>query len=243
MKTFVINLDKNPERLEYMDKQLKALGLPYERFPGVCGKKLSRMELKQCFAPFRSFCVEGRRIVPGEIGCALSHIGVYMRIMQDNLPYALVFEDDVMLLPEFALALKQVESIIDPNRPQVYMLSCHGYGFGKNKENVPGVEKICGATSADAYCISKAAAALIIKSNYPIVSVADRWSRWRKHMKLELFRLWPVVAAQDRVTWHVGLSEIKVEKKELKGIVKLLHKMNRTWQVLIDNVMFVVWGH
>ena len=242
MKCFLINLDKNPERLEYMDRQLKALGIPYERFPGVFGKGLGKAELKKCFSSFRSVCVEGRRMVPGEIGCALSHIGVYKRILKDNLPYALVLEDDVILLPELPSALKKIEGIIKADKPQVYMLSCHGHGFKKNGEKEAGVEMIGGATSADAYCISKAAAALIVKSNYPVVSVADRWSRWRKHLGLQMYRLWPVVAAQDRVTWHLGISEIKVERKVLRGMKKIVHKVNRVWQVFADNLFFFFIG-
>lgn len=243
MKCFLINLDKNPERLEYMDRQLKALDVPYERFPGVYGKELDGSDLKKCFASFRSFCVEGRRMVLGEIGCALSHVGVYRRILRDNLPYALVLEDDVMVLPEFPSALKKIEDLIEPDKPQVYMLSCHGYGFEKNCEKKAGIEAIGGATSADAYCISRAAAALIAKSNFPVVSVADRWSRWRKHLKLKLFRLWPVVAAQDRVTWHLGVSNIRYQRKTLSGVRKVWHKLNRCWQVAIDNLMFAVCRH
>ena len=38
--TYVINLDRAHERLEYMQRQLDALSLPYERVDDVDGSRL-----------------------------------------------------------------------------------------------------------------------------------------------------------------------------------------------------------
>ena len=44
-------------------------------------------------------------IGPGEIGCFLSHRKAWQRIVDENLPHALVIEDDAVFLPGFAQAL------------------------------------------------------------------------------------------------------------------------------------------
>ena len=33
--------------------------------------------------------------VPGAIGCALSHLKIYKHVVDNNIPYALILEDDV----------------------------------------------------------------------------------------------------------------------------------------------------
>ena len=47
MKAFVINLDKNPERLEFMRAQFARLGLQVERFRAYYGKAFTREELRR----------------------------------------------------------------------------------------------------------------------------------------------------------------------------------------------------
>ena len=41
MNVFLINLDKETERLKFTDRQLKRSGVAYERIPAVYGKLLS----------------------------------------------------------------------------------------------------------------------------------------------------------------------------------------------------------
>jgi GR25 family glycosyltransferase involved in LPS biosynthesis len=40
VKSYVINLDRNPERLQAFTARFDALGIPFERFPGVDGKTM-----------------------------------------------------------------------------------------------------------------------------------------------------------------------------------------------------------
>lgn len=42
MKIFYINLDKDTERYESMERQLSSQGLNYERIPAVSGREISK---------------------------------------------------------------------------------------------------------------------------------------------------------------------------------------------------------
>lgn len=45
-KTFIINLDRNPERYEYVSEQLNNLSIGnFERWPGVDGSKISTRDM------------------------------------------------------------------------------------------------------------------------------------------------------------------------------------------------------
>lgn len=199
MKTYVINLDRNPERLAFMRGQLERLSLDFERFPAVYGKSLSEEERAKGFSRVRSFIASKKRMSDAEIGVAMSHVGCYRRLLATDEPAALIFEDDVALGAGFSDALARVGKFIDPSRPQVVVFS--GYGV-ENAETLP--EEIRAEKSiwcADAYCVTRAAAELLLKANDPVITVADSFKRWHRRFGLELYRALPATVRQDDVTF------------------------------------------
>ena len=91
MKVFLINLDRDQERLKAADAQLKALGVEYEWIPAVYGKSLSQEEKQRKVNRFRWWCAVGRSMTDGELGCALSHAAVY-RWMGLNMTEGFVYD-------------------------------------------------------------------------------------------------------------------------------------------------------
>lgn len=200
MKTYVINLDRNPERLAFMRGQLERLGIAFERFPAVWGKGLSATERKHGFSRVRSFIASKKRLSAAEIGVAMSHVGVYRRIVADRIPYALVFEDDVVLGEGFAEALARAEAFLNPGAAQLAVFS--GYGV-ENAETLPlEIRSEKSIWCADAYCLTLEAAKLILKANDPVITVADSFKRWRRDFGLELYRVLPATVRQDDVTFR-----------------------------------------
>jgi len=199
MKTYVINLDRNPERLAFMREQLNRLELDFERFPAVCGKSLTSAERVAGFSAVRSFIASKKRMSDAEIGVAMSHVGCYKRMLAAGVPTALVFEDDVVLGNGFTETMARVEKFLDPSKPQVVVLS--GYGV-ENAEHLPAeIRAEKSIWCADAYCLTRAAAEFLLKANDPVVTVADSFKRWRKRFGLELYRALPVTVRQDDVTF------------------------------------------
>ena len=202
MKVFVINLAKNTERMASMDAQLKGLGLEYERIEAVYGKSLSKEERKTQFAAFRSYCAAGYKLYDGEIGCALSHIAIYRKMVEDVIPMALVLEDDVVLDGGIKESIEEVAKFADENKPQVFLLSSHGVkDLGKN-----GIERLDGGTCADGYVITLPAAKVVCKANFPVVTVADCWRRWERRYGLELYRVWPTSVRQDNARFGTDID-------------------------------------
>lgn len=199
MKTYLINLDKNPERLTFMREQLAALDLAFERFPAVYGKSLSSAARRAGFSAVRSFIASKKKMSDAEIGVAMSHVGCYKKMLEAGASTALVFEDDVVLGPGFRETLARVEKFLDPAKPQLVVLS--GYGV-ENAETLP--QEIRAEKSiwcADAYVLTAAAARLILKANDPVITVADSFKRWHRRFGLELYRALPATVRQDDVTF------------------------------------------
>ena len=88
----LINLDRAPERLARLEERLGARGLAFERVAAVDARTLSRAEIERH--------VEGIGhwgwMTPGEIACFLSHRKCWRLIVERELPYAVVLEDDVV---------------------------------------------------------------------------------------------------------------------------------------------------
>ena len=92
MKAYFINLDRSPDRREYMTRTLDGLGIAYERIAAVDGRTLTAEERAACyrFAPGTQY------LDVGSIACFLSHRDVWQRIAAQEDAVALVLEDDIL---------------------------------------------------------------------------------------------------------------------------------------------------
>lgn len=236
MRVFLINLEKNKERLAYMQAQLERLGVAFERIPAVYGKELSRKELCRKFSAFRSYCATGVRLTLGEVGCALSHIKIYRRMIEENLSYALIFEDDIIIDSSLNVKLQEIERFINPQKAQVVLLSALGFDGG----NTPGILKNDKAMCTDGYVITLPAAKKICYTNHPVVLTADSWRRWEKRFGVEIYCCWPPVVLQDNATFGTDVNT--VNRKVTLGIWKWFRKARRVPEVFIDWLWFKVRG-
>ena len=101
-QTWVINLDRAPDRLERISGQLQRLGLPYARLPAVDAQALTPGQRASLDEPgYRRR--HGMTPLGGELGCYLSHVEAMRRFLASDAEFGLILEDDVLLhdsLPE-----------------------------------------------------------------------------------------------------------------------------------------------
>lgn len=93
---WIINLKHDEERRKFMVEQLERLGLPYELIEAVDGSALSDEDFK-ISSPELSQKTIYRQLTPGEVGCALSHIHLWERMLRDDITEVLIFEDDALI--------------------------------------------------------------------------------------------------------------------------------------------------
>ena len=195
MKTYLINLDRNPERLAFIKAQLDALGLAFTRIPACDGRALTPDELARHFSRVRSFIAMKKKMSAPEIGCAISHTKAYRQMLADKAPAALILEDGIVLSPGFVQTLQRVENFMSSTQPQVFVLS--GYGLKDGEHEPETIRREPSIWCADAYCLNRLAAELILAHNDPVITVADHFKRWRKYFGLELYRVLPTTVKQD----------------------------------------------
>lgn len=96
LQTWVINLDRAPDRLQRISQQLLALQLPFTRLAAVDARALSPEQLAALDTP--AYCRQhGKSPLLGELGCYLSHVNVMRLVLASDAEFALVLEDDVLL--------------------------------------------------------------------------------------------------------------------------------------------------
>lgn len=92
---YVISLLGSEERRIRVTRQMSELGIPFQFFDGVDGRKLSDDERARA-APGNGRDYGGL-LTPAEIGCALSHLTLIGQMAQSEARYFAVIEDDAVL--------------------------------------------------------------------------------------------------------------------------------------------------
>lgn len=234
MKVFLINLDKDVDRLQAADAQLRCLNIAYERISAVYGKDLSKDEQKAALNKFRWWCAIGRPIALGEIGCALSHYRLYQRMIDENIPYACILEDDVVLKSEFPIQLEVVERWIDQSKPQVVLLSNHTSEVCNEWKISPAKKDMY----TEAYILTQQAAKALLKANLPMQTPCDHWGRWVKHQAIMLYHAFPTVATQDWESYDSNIWEDGVKESLLH---LFFHKIKRMIGKMLDFIFSLIW--
>jgi glycosyl transferase family 25 len=94
-KIFVINLDSSKERWRECQKQLPII--TFERISAINGADLSDVQLNECFDVNLNKWQYHKTLTAGEIGCYMSHRKAWEKIIEENLDFAVVLEDDFLL--------------------------------------------------------------------------------------------------------------------------------------------------
>ncbi|BCP55008.1 hypothetical protein K32_36250 [Kaistia sp. 32K] len=81
-----------------MKSQFRGLGATLERVPAVDARHLAEAELRHHAKPR----ADGERLSAAEVACFLSHRRCWRMIAEGDSPYGAIFEDDVLMIAEFA---------------------------------------------------------------------------------------------------------------------------------------------
>lgn len=97
MRAFVVNLARRPDRWDQFRYQKEAQWLHYNRFEAVDGNDLVPTEQLQ-----RIFDGNDYDMRAGMVGCAMSHIELYISLLKTTEVDAyLIMEDDITVVPDF----------------------------------------------------------------------------------------------------------------------------------------------
>lgn len=240
MKIYCINLERSKERRHNMQAQFERLGLLFEFINAVDGRVLSDNEVAAVYSKWRTRFCHGKGLSLGEIGCALSHIEFYRRVVAENAP-GFVFEDDVELGHEVKGALEEVESFLADNKvPCLVQLPGLERDLPQCGGDYPAdaCAKVSSAMGAYAYGVNPSAAALLLKAFNPIKFPIDYYGYLIKHYGLNFYVYNSKPISVDMVSEStVGEERFKVDAIVRNRVAMMLYKLWRLIGKTIDGGM------
>ena len=195
-----------------MDRQLRSLGLAYERVPAVDGHKLDPAYVAK-FPPMAA----------SQVGCYLSHEAAWQRIAERDDPYGIVLEDDIHIAPAFAkfalstdwippdAGILKFETLLWPvSMDQAPHSTWHGFALRRMRSFHPG---------AAAYLLSVGAARSLLSTHAQPTEPADDAlfyveEPWR-HLP-RTYQLDPGICVQDMVVHSQSKDPGLASMQEIK---------------------------
>ncbi|MDR0534216.1 MAG: glycosyltransferase family 25 protein [Verrucomicrobiales bacterium] len=185
VRCFVVNMPSAADRREQITRQLNSLDYPFEFFPAVDGRALSAEEIEINYDRKRALRESTGLTLP-EIGCALSHIGIYRKMVDEGIGHALILEDDARLEPVVPAMVEKLREHYVEGQPAVVLLS-HVPKYLKRDsvalaENRVLVNPYGSCSGAYGYFITLAGARVLSRELWPVWVVSDHWLKiheWR----------------------------------------------------------------
>lgn len=130
IKTFVINLDTRQDRWNKFTQQFEPTFLNYQRYSAVNGYQLSpnSSRLQKIFEK------NDFNMRKGMVGCALSHIKLWIELLNDDKnDIYFILEDDVTFVQDFEQKMKHAINDLVKNEWDIFYLGHHVWENQRNE--------------------------------------------------------------------------------------------------------------
>jgi glycosyl transferase family 25 len=203
---YVINLDRDVERMASLAGSLKALNLPFERVSAVLGKEVPNWEQ---LVDAELYGARNRLPMPrpGEVGCYLSHLKAMEEFLRTDAPWCVILEDDVEVRPECVEVLAALGQKDDWDLVKLF---CFHSGLPVRKRALTPthhlVVHLTRTTSSAAYAVNRQAAETLLRTMKPITEQVDHALErpWETGLRVCGVRPLPVVLAPVAATTTIG---------------------------------------
>lgn len=201
---WIVNLKEARERRAGAEAAFTEAGVAFEFVEGVDGSRLTRAE-RSLYSRRRALFEMGRELSQGMFGCSLSHLNLYQRMCDDNVPVAAIFEDDAR--PQGALS--EVLKAIDRLPRDWDVVTLHSLFSSADPQPVSGIDirtresehAICtyrrGVFGTQGYLIKLEAASRVLEVAYPVAFPPDEMLFRRHPAQLTCYGIEPSVLRHD----------------------------------------------
>lgn len=108
---YIVSLKKDIDKRNKIISILESYNIDYEFIDAIYGKELSDLVRQEHIYKSTGKILDREfPPTPGEIGCTLSHIKTYEKIVNLNIDWACILEDDVILDQRFSIFFKGFSS-------------------------------------------------------------------------------------------------------------------------------------
>ncbi len=168
---FVINLDCAKNRLSKMSEQFSRLNRSFIRWPATPGDELDSKKFGVMPVMDGIYITGFREWSKNEAACGVSHIRIYQKMVSEEIPWAIVLEDDAVILNNLPL---RIEDINVPSDAEIILINERSLGKD-SPENQDGYSysHVIGGAGTDGYIISLKGARKMLKILCPLRDPLD----------------------------------------------------------------------
>jgi GR25 family glycosyltransferase involved in LPS biosynthesis len=207
-KVYLINLDRDTERLKTMIEQLNKLNIEFTRFPAVLGANVKTSHDLTDFC--LKYCTDGIK------GCAMSHKTIWNDMLKNNYKYVLVLEDDAVFADDFEHMFKTGWDQV-PKDFDIWYLGCnfkctdtktipmlYNSALGHTPKPVDThIQRVHGSVGTHGYIISNKCAMQF--KHLPIYTHIDaQMTIWLNKYKLNAYSVKPLIINTPQQEVHSG---------------------------------------
>lgn len=181
LRSCVINLERNPDKLSLFKANYK-LPIELEVFKAVDAKHIDidKLHKHSVVGDYGIKCIRRgdkyyhHELTPGAVGCYLSHVHIWKKIVDENIPYMLIFEDDAVVdnigMIELNIRLNKL-----PDDWHVYMIGAPHSILEVNQTDNKELQKISRFCGLHAYIMNYQGAKKILEEGklFPINQQID----------------------------------------------------------------------
>lgn len=245
-QTFIISLPDATDRKDHMRKQLAAQNITdYNFIEAVDGRKYE-VEDQPIYNAFKRRLFFGRDLKGPEIGVLQSHKKIYERMVADNIPLALVLEDDGLLEPDFKKVIDTLAEKTDsfelarfPGEDKASTLKHFVQHKIIDDYRLHSIRTVPG--DAGTYLITLSGAKKMLKILNKIYLPIDTLmgQNWRNNLKA--FIVQPRLAQHDySQDQFIGLDRFD-KTLTISGLMKLFFPVTRLYYKAYEGTMKSLW--
>ena len=236
---YVINMADNQRRMTKAARDLEAAGIPFERFDAIVGRDISAARISEVYdanANRRDF---RHPLLPGELGCYLSHIALWQKIVEGGHDGAFLLEDDFEAQSHLKAVLSKLSKDDRPwdlvklyaRRPAAKVVASE-----KLVEGVDLVEPYQIPNTTLGYAIRRSAAEKLLTASIPFARPIDEDHKrfWEHGLNVRLVVPPPLTLGEESETGDTIASARQVLRGGLRqGLRNLRYRLNYRWNLYL----------
>jgi glycosyl transferase family 25 len=230
---FIINMKKDIDKKKHMQTLCEKFNLEFEFIEAVDGRLLNDKEIEAVYSKKQMINNLGRELTKGEIGCALSHILIYKKIVTKNIQTALILEDDIDFDQKLIDCLNSINQF--PDDWELILLGHHSMSSRKivtpynfwykkylNKTNIIRKPSVVGGGTYG-YCINNKGAKKLLGHLQKIAKPIDHYTGSSQYVNLYIIQK-PIININQELTEQSNLFHDREEIAKNYSSKTIVHK-------------------
>jgi hypothetical protein len=226
---FILSLPNEKERRRSSAAECARYGLSFMWVDAMDYREKSTADIVSCYEPTTRAINKNRYLSPAEIVCALGHQRIYQYVIEQQLSYAVVLEDDFKWQADPRLLFAHLDEIAVHTQFDVLLLGyvkilpedlpyhcqrlplqhqyrCANYVFGQ-----PWQQFSCGTV---AYVVSLAGAKKLLQKKIHVT--ADDWLYFEQSRQVVVMHVRPLLALEKTKEFVSSIRKEKVDYLHIK---------------------------